>query len=191
MASDFTPSGGPPKAVVNPFSWPESQVTEWSTTEDEREARASALDAGRIHGEHLAELARIKDEAGGSFDGASRTLVGMLHDRGTITSADKGRLMAILDAFRDIPDPTARHQAIETIHLEAVEDATSTPSALAISSVALDDSQRDPTTATVFDNFTDGVWGGKADVWGGLYGTLVLPGVGTLAGTVAATYLMT
>jgi hypothetical protein len=74
MASDFTPSGGPPKAVVNPFSWPESQVTEWSTTEDEREARASALDAGRIHGEHLAELARIKDEAGPELSSACFTI---------------------------------------------------------------------------------------------------------------------
>ncbi len=140
---------------------------------------------GGIHGDHISQIAHLRDEAGGSLNSVSRTLVGMLHDRGTINVVDKDRLIAILDVWRHVVDPFARLQTIEAIHQKAAEDGASTPAALGISSVAVESARR-LVPPTIFFSEKAVYLSGEADLFGAIYGTLVLPGPGTLTGIVAS-----
>ena len=71
------------------------------------------------------------------------------------------------------------------IHEESIDDPYTTPNGVSILAIAASNAAR--AGAVDFDkhSFYDGV----ADVFGGVYGTFVLPGLGTLGGSVAASYI--
>src|ERR1700743_1228965 len=162
--------------IAEPFGAVDGGVLmSWKELAARDDARAVALEMGRLHGERVAELAGLGEANGGGPSGLRRGILGLRVQQGLISATDHDRLMAILEYVvnsatdTDLAAVVAR---VEALHQEIVDDPESSLPALAASAIAVDSITRAPSPATTFsDTFASGVDTATADflaAWIGL-----------------------
>lgn len=167
---------GPMDGFPSEFPFPPSMPT-WP------EAREDAIAVGKKHTQAMEALERLATQNGGGLLGAAKGLLDEYERRQLITSVDKQRVIAILNAFKDT-DRDAGIRRIQEIHQEAVDDPTSKPAALAVSSIAAS------SVASVTEEVDPSSYAaGYADALGGLFGMgggpLTMIGMSMTASTLA------
>ncbi len=164
--------------IIESWPWP---CDEWPPRDlPKLEAAQWMVDT---HNAVLDSLNDLVDKAG-SVTGAARLAIDELGARGDITAGDIRRLNVMLDVFESGADVEAGLEQLDQLNAESREDEDVTVTALAILAIASSGIRR-----AVTNSKADAFWAGEADAFGVIYGTFVLPGPGSLAAGVAASYV--
>jgi hypothetical protein len=174
--------------VAEPFGAVDGGVLmSWKELATRDDARAVALEMGRLHGEWVAELAALGEANGGGPLGLGRGILGLRVQQGLISATDHDRLMAILEYVVNSAtdtDPAAVVARVEALHQEIVDDPESSLPALAASAIAVDSITQAASPATTFsDTFASGATTMLADIGGMFVGF-----AGGISGGVAVGY---
>jgi hypothetical protein len=182
--SPFDPTADP-FASTGPFAGP-PETWEALASSDDRRERALAL--GQRHGELLQSLRDLGRENGGGLSGVGRGMLGRLEQHGLITAGDRERLTTLLEHLRahvgQRDDRDAGLSRLQGLHQEIVDDETSSPLALAASSVALDSITQGLATDSPHG---DAHLAGEADLVGFVAGSFAGPLTALAMGVTAST----